>query len=91
MRSIPKETVSENSVKSTSPTNTNIENNNIVNNNIVNDNSGDDNDCLLIDENESVLIRVISHATLYILFVMTVTVFTMVVNVQIIKWNTTCV
>ena len=46
------------------------------------DNSGDDNDCLLIDENESVLIRVISHATLYILFVMTVTVFTMVVTVH---------
>ena len=46
------------------------------------DNSGDDNDCLLIDENESVLIRVISHATLYILFVMTVTVFTMVVIVH---------
>lgn len=46
------------------------------------DNSGDDNDCLLIDENESVLIRVISHATLYTLFVMTVTIFTMVVTVH---------
>ena len=53
------------------------------------DNSGDDNDCLLIDENESVLIRVISHATLYILFVMTVTVFTMVVTAPTFNTPTT--